>query len=150
MSTTKKWSQRNSFQTWHSKLHLLDRNKIDEIKVTKIKNENHVDFSSSLFKQAEVESNNDKNELSIYCKFLSEQIFLVNTIFHETFYPENTQKIPSITQQQNQQEWNHEEKSFFHFATWKANFVRCELKICYSCRLIFQRRIHSASFQRFE
>ena len=44
-----------------------------EIKVIKTKNENHVDISSSLSKLSEVESNNNKNKLSIYCKFLSEK-----------------------------------------------------------------------------
>ena len=50
--------------------------KIDAATFSKFKIENHADASSFLSKLAEVESNNNENELPICGKFLSKQIVL--------------------------------------------------------------------------
>ena len=50
----------------------------------------HSNVSKILLDLAKVEDNNNKNELAIYCKFLSEQMQMINTSCIKRAYPENS------------------------------------------------------------
>ena len=63
------------------------------MKIAMQNNVNQIIMSSSLLKLAAKESDDNKNELSIYCKFLSEKIILMSTSFNERVHPENHCKM---------------------------------------------------------
>ena len=98
------------------------------MKIEKFKTENHVDISSFLSKLAEVESNNNKNELSIYCKFLSEKNILASANFHERINPENSFTMRCGLQLCNNRTSRHENirKNIPFILLPKKNFDPCE------------------------
>ena len=51
---------------------------------------NYSDVSSCLLTLAKIEDDNDKNELAVYCKFVSEHVIVTNTKFNMRVYPEDS------------------------------------------------------------
>ena len=56
----------------------------------KNRDENHIDMSNTLIKLAAVDIEININELSIYYKFVSEQLILMKTSFNKRIFPENS------------------------------------------------------------
>ena len=51
---------------------------------------NHSDVSSCLLTLAKIEDNNNRNELAVYCKFVSEHVIVTNTKFNMRVCPEDS------------------------------------------------------------
>ena len=89
-------------------------------------------------KLPEVESNNNKNELSIYCKFLSEKVVLESTRFYERVLLENAFTVRCDLQLYNNRTSMHESMRKdlpFILLPDKLTFFRCDSEICYYSRL---------------
>ena len=69
---------------------------------------NNVNMSSSLLKLAATEINNNKNELSIYYKILSEKIILIIASFNQRNYHETSCTMPCGFQLHNNSSSGHE------------------------------------------
>ena len=64
--------------------------RFDSIAINNNKYSNHIEISSNLLKLSEKEDNSGNDELSIFCKFMSEQLILINCDYHQRIYPKNS------------------------------------------------------------